>query len=248
MRQTLSILLLGSAVVIGSRAYAEPMLGSRGELLDYVHAYAGCTVRYSHKRARELVLSNVADDQMERDFKDIYVSSPLVWVSGCRELVIRDGVAFRLQSGMYRAALAEALIVSELKDAPIAGLSLRAPLQHWLPEGEASLAQRLAATSDDGKRAKIESEHKAEISKIWLAVYGECVVRKDSDGSWGWAMSKSGSRDEEMAIARLKPALGDCLTSGSTLNFPKDILRGTIAINYYRLANAPAAVAIGVGG
>ncbi|MEQ1496249.1 MAG: hypothetical protein ABL912_10895 [Novosphingobium sp.] len=247
MRHTLSILLLGSAVVVGSRAYAEPMMGSRGELLGYVQAYAGCTVRYSHKRAQELVLSNVADDQMESDFKDIYVSSPLVWVSGCRELVIRDGVAFRLQPGMYRAALAESLIATDLKDAPIADLSLRAPLQHWQPESEASLGQRLAAASSDRLRANIETKHNAEISKIWLAAYGECVVRKDSIGSWGWAMSKSGSRDEVVAIARLKTALGDCLTSGRTLNFPKDVLRGTVAINYYRLAKAPAAVAIGVG-
>ena len=246
MRRAVVAVLVGSAAVLGAGAKAEPMLGSRGELLDYVQAYAKCTVRYSHQRAQELVLSNVSDERLEQDLKDIYVSAPLAFVSGCRELVIRNGVAFRLQPGLYRAALAQELIVAEMNEAPIADFSGRAPLQHWSPKSQASYEQRLAATSGERKRAKVEAERDAETTKIWLAVYGECVVRRDPTGAWTWILSKTGGPGEKAAISRLNTALGECLASGKTLNFPKDVLRGSIAISYYRLAKAPAAAAAGV--
>ncbi len=247
MKRAIFASFLGLVASFDSSAYAEPMLGSRSELVEYVQAYAKCTVRYDHKRAQELVLSNATDDQIEHEFRDIYVSEPLAFVSGCRELVIRSGIAFRLQPGLYRSALSEELVAAELKNAPITDMSGRAPLQHWLPENQASYDQRLASASGGGKRARIEAKHNAESAKIWLAVYGECVVRKNPSGAWDWVVSKAGSREESAAISRLNPSFGDCLTSGKTLNFAKEVLRGSIAINYYRLAKAPTAAANGVG-
>lgn len=235
------------ATALGSAAQAEPMPGSRGELNEYIQAYAKCTVRYNHHRAQELVLSNVTDDRVEHDFKDIYVSEPMAWVSGCKELLIRTGVAFRLQPGLYRAALAQELVEAEMKAAPQASFSDRSALAHWTPEDQASFDRRLASVSGESKRARITAEHDAEAAKIWLAVYGECVVRKDPVTAWSWLVAKPGSSAETDAIARLGPAFGDCLVSGKTLNFPKDVLRGSIAINYYRLAKAPVAAATGVG-
>ena len=39
------------------------------------------------------------------------------------------------------------------------------------------------------------------------------------------------------------PALSDCVGSGETVNFGPLVLRGSIAINYYRLAYAPRTAA-----
>ena len=49
------------------------------------------------------------------------------------------------------------------------------------------------------------------------------------------------------AFDRLMPAFGGCVVAGQSLTFNKSTLRGTIAMNYYRLAHTPrVAVAAGV--
>lgn len=237
MKQAARLVLAGLSMASGSAACAEPAPGLRGEQLEYVQSYAKCKVRDNRGSAQKLVLSNVSDERMAHDFSDIYVKEPMAYVRACRELVIRDGVAFRLQPDMFRAAIAEELVTSEMKS-PIASLADRAPLQHWQPESDSALAERLAKASNGNAKARAQSEHDAANATVWLSVYGECVVRKDAAGAWSWIVAKPGSPAEASAIAQLKPSLGECLTAGEALNFSKDILRGTIAVNYYRLAKA----------
>ena len=244
MKRPAAALLIGS-MCAASSVLAEPTLGTRGEQLDYTQSYAKCKVRDNRKSAQRLVLSNVPDDRVAHNFRDIYVSEPMAVVLDCRELVLRDGVGFRLNPDMFRAAVAEQLVLTEMKE-PIASLADRAPLEHWMPESEAALARRIAGASSN--RAKtIQSEHESQKATVWLAIYGECVVRKDSLNARKGIVAKPESQAEASAIAGLKPSLGECLATGQTLNFTKDLLRGTIAVNYYRLAKAPIAAAKGTG-
>ena len=72
----------------------------------------------------------------------------------------------------------------------------------------------------------------------YLSRFGECVVRVDPAASKALLMTDRGSADERAAFGGLSTALGTCLAEGKTLNFNKASLRGSIAVNYYRLAAA----------
>ena len=75
----------------------------------------------------------------------------------------------------------------------------------------------------------------------YLSRYGECVVRADPAGSRALLAAKPETPEEASRFAALRLALATCLPEGHTLEFGKLALRGTIAVNYYRLAKAAAA-------
>jgi hypothetical protein len=53
--------------------------------------------------------------------------------------------------------------------------------------------------------------------------------------------------EETVRFKALQPAMGRCLPEGATLKFGRTTLRGTIAVNYYRLAMAARAAAATTG-
>lgn len=72
----------------------------------------------------------------------------------------------------------------------------------------------------------------------YLSRYGECVVRVDPAGAKALLFTDPLTDKEAAAFNALGTALGTCIAPGKSLNFGKAALRGSIAINYYRLAMA----------
>ena len=70
-----------------------------------------------------------------------------------------------------------------------------------------------------------------------MSAVGECVVRAAPDVSTRLVRSDIASDAESAAVEALKPALSGCLTAGQTFVFSPEMLRGAVALNYYRLAN-----------
>jgi hypothetical protein len=56
-------------------------------------------------------------------------------------------------------------------------------------------------------------------------------------------MTQPASVEEATAFQQLVPEFAACLPSGQKLEFNKATLRGTIAMNFYRLAHAPRTIA-----
>ena len=54
-------------------------------------------------------------------------------------------------------------------------------------------------------------------------------------------MTAPDSAEEAARFGALRPALAHCLSEGETLRSGKAALRGSIAVNYYRLAHAARA-------
>jgi len=246
VKKALSAFALAVTALVGTTAHAEPMTGSRQELVDNTRAYAKCKVRGNRDRARKLVLSNVSDAQLERRFDDFDLGRPIAELSGCDGLVIRAGLAFRLQPAMLRGALADELVRLELRDGPIKDVSGRPALNHWQPESEGAYQERLAKAKNPRQRKIIEQDQITAIAGSWLSVFGECAVRKDPANAWAWVMSRPDSASEATAITGISPALADCLTDGRKLNFAKDVLRASVATNYYRVAMTAPATLTGV--
>jgi hypothetical protein len=127
---------------------------------------------------------------------------------------------------LIRYALADALIQRDAS-LTVRDLSSIAPLEHEQRLGDdvSEAAQRTAATS-------------AAVSR-----YGECIVRTAPAEAGRLVRSGITTPQEDSAFAALKPALSSCLFQGQTGKFSRDVLRGTVALNYYRLAKAPRAAA-----
>jgi hypothetical protein len=231
------LLLLGAlATPAGAQIMAVSV--SQQELLEYHDEYAKCMVRYRHNEARKLVLSNTPNHRLEHDFRSIYTTNALLHVSGCPNLLIRDGRAFVLQPDMFRAALAHELIKADLKTAEANNFVDRAPLSHWMPPSQAMLDSQRAAQKNTKRRGKLEKVHAEDVGRAWLSRYGDCVAHGNSKASHEWVVSKAGTPTEQAAIATLQPVFAACLVEGEKLTFGKEVLRGAVAINYYRLAMA----------
>lgn len=149
-----------------------------------------------------------------------------------------DGVEMTFPGDTMRYALADALVRQEFRSAPAPGIELAAPLiqpkfdeSEYEPKpGKKTNAKQLTAMADS--RLK-------RIGVVYLAEYGECVVRKNPSQSHALLMADPDSVQEGAAFRAVTSALGECLTAGQSLSFNRMTLRGAIAMNYYRLAHAP---------
>ena len=72
-----------------------------------------------------------------------------------------------------------------------------------------------------------------------LSMVGECAVRANPSGARDLLKARLNSKDEDAAVQALMPAFASCLAKGVQVHFNILSLRGTVAVNYYRLALAP---------
>jgi hypothetical protein len=71
------------------------------------------------------------------------------------------------------------------------------------------------------------------------------VVRVNPAAARTLLLTRPESAEEKAAFATMNLAFATCLPEGVTMSFGKTALRGTVAMNYYRLAKAaPAAPAV----
>jgi hypothetical protein len=128
-----------------------------------------------------------------------------------------DGtMTMRTHPILIRTALAQALVESEPTIA-LPDLATVPPLEHGTVK---RASDKNAATG------------------IAMSRLGECVVRAAPDSSGRLVRSAVASPDESAAFEALKPAVSSCLSAGATVAFSPELLRGAVALNYYRLAKA----------
>ena len=132
--------------------------------------------------------------------------------------------------------LADALVRSEIRE-PRAGFDNVASLDQ--PElVEADYRPKPGAKITDKLLTQLANDRTKQATIVYLAEFGECVVRKNPIQAHALLMADPGSPEEGSALQAIYPSLGGCMTAGQTLTFNRSILRGTIAMNYYRLSLA----------
>lgn len=215
-------------------------LENRASYLADVDAYARCTVRNHHNSTRDMILSNVDNKSMERKFGDIYTEEAIAFVPNCRELILISRSVI-IEPDAFRASIAEVLVKKDHSEGVAGDFTNVPPLTHLQPESVQEYNDKINAAKFEKQRARIKKAHDESVSRSWLSAYGECVVRFNTSASRDWVISKVGAAAEGEAISRIKPALSACLLEGEALTFDKYTLRGTLAINYYRMAMAGGA-------
>ena len=133
---------------------------------------------------------------------------------------------------------ATVLQACELAGTPAPVLTGVPRLDHREPKGPPS------ATDAKGRPLKQKDYQKAladyEEAKAFsfLSRYGECVVRVDPAAARALLLTEPASAEEASRFAAMQTALATCMPPDQSLEFSKVTLRGTVAINYYRLSNA----------
>lgn len=214
--------------VIGTRA--GPILVDRtvdarnaGLSRAVMAEFARCIVRRKHDAAARVVLDPAADLGAERERG--------LFISDCMPSRTR----MRAKAMQMRYGLAEALVVADLKQVA-ASFADVAPLQHH-PFVDRPMPAEVAA--DPERLAGWNAFAEAATAYAALSPYGECIVRADPAGSVALLRTPLDGDEEKAAIAALAPALSNCVVKGQKLAINRFNLRGTVALNLYRLAKAP---------
>lgn len=205
-------------VVVQRQINASPAV-SRAVMAEF----ARCVIRRKHDVAAKVVLDSTQALGSE-DNDDLFISD-----------CMPAGSRMRAKAVQMRYGLAEALVLSDVKAVP-ADLSLVAPLQH-LPFVDRPMPADVAA--DPERVARWQAFAEAARAYANLAPIGECVVRADPAGSLALLKTKVESDAEKAAVGAIASALPGCVKKGEQLSINRFNLRGTIAVNLYRLARAP---------
>jgi hypothetical protein len=238
MRRSFACAVPVVAAVLLAPAAAAPSDSdaSTKETRAMMHAYAKCVVKRQGSKASHALLANVDNSTILRDY-------PMLVIGDCLARQVLTTTEMRFGGDLYRYALADALVNQELASRPVPDLNAVPPLaQREALEPPQQTAPNGKKLSKKKYEEAVES-HNRSLAYAFLGSYGECVVRVDTAGAKALLLTAPDSPEESAGISALRPAFAQCLPEGQTLKFGKVTLRGSIAINYYRLAHAAGAAA-----
>jgi hypothetical protein len=147
------------------------------------------------------------------------------------------GVQMRFPSDTMRYTLADALFRAQPGTASLVIPATLPALAHPTfnePEYQAAMAKG----GNQKKLADLTKRRSQSIARIFMSAFGECVVRFDPANSRALLAADVLTPQEGAAFTALRPAFAQCLDAGRNLSMNKATLRGTIALNHYRLAQA----------
>jgi hypothetical protein len=245
------ILLVGLILLAGEAGIAQPLPAGTGSRIhsrpdsDYsnketrilVDDYGKCIVGKQAKRAAEAIVRNVNNNTLMREYASLIDGS-------CMQTPPGTTVQVRFEGDQFRYAIADALVRKELGALPAPVLTAVPPLDHRVPAPPSRLDKK-GRPVKDRVYADAVKHYEQDQAFSYLSGYGECVVRNNPAGARALLLTRPETDAENAGFAALKNAFASCLEEGRTLAFGKVTLRGTIAINYYRLARAAAALTVG---
>jgi hypothetical protein len=229
MRQILASILL-SSMLVGNSALAQNDYSPK-QTRRVAYDYAKCVVGHHPDQASEALLSNVDNETIIRRYRVLIEGDCLVRFTHANSQM-------KFVGDLFRYALADALVAREFGSAPAPDVSAVPPLSYRpLPETPAPLPPD---SSKSDKRKYDDATKDLEQAKAFRALseYGECVVRSNPAAAKALLMTEPDTAAETSGFDGLSSALALCLPEGRTLAFGKLVLRGTIAVGYYRLAHA----------
>ena len=240
------ILTAGAAPPTGSNITPDTPLARSEEQRDFttketralVHGYAKCVVARRFAKASEGLLRNVDNRTLIREYPILIDSDCLSDQKRIRNDMRIGTVRMSFEGDLFRYALADALVSRELASVPAPDLSAVAKLDHRMPGAK---PEQVSASGKKMSRRKYDAAMKdygEAVAFSYLSFYGECVVRTAPSTARALLLTVPDSPEEKERFDALRPAFAECLSEGTSLRFGRTALRGTIAINYYRLAKA----------
>ncbi|HEX8442746.1 MAG TPA: hypothetical protein VF631_03760 [Allosphingosinicella sp.] len=238
MRLVIALLALAAPALVQPVRAAQDFEYSTAETRKLMHAYAQCAVARQARRASEALVRNVDNSVILRTY-------PQLIAGDCLAKQTRRSTKMSFSGDLYRYALADALVSHEFSTSEALRFESVPRLDHRdpgeLPKPIGANGKRLSAR----KYEAAVKDHKQGAAIAYISRYGECVVRSAPGEARALLKTAPDSAEESVRFGALRVALGTCLREGESLRFGRTTLRGTIAVNYYRLAYAARAGAAG---
>jgi hypothetical protein len=199
--------------------------------------YADCVVKKSAPQARAAIAELAGNLIVIKKYKRL-IDSP------CMEQVTvgtsSGGIAFGGDTFFY--TMADALIRKDYSQFGPTDFSAVAMLVHRqkIPSLSAAELEELSKR----KQAEVEKDVAKVNAFSTLSRFGECAVRGNPEVARQLSLTDTGSTEERIKFNILVPTLSKCLEPGTTVKFSPILLRGTIALNYFRLAYASQTASI----
>lgn len=187
--------------------------------------YADCVVKRRPKVVARFALERSFDQKLTEKVR----------ISDC---VPRGhgAIAMRMQRPLLHFALADALVRRD-QSLWLGDLRTVPPLDHGTVEQEVrGIAGRWNKAQNEQQLADQQARAAATIG---LFRFGECVLRAAPSEATELLRSEVATDSERAAFRKLQAAFENCLEMGATVTFSHEAARGTLALNYLRLARAP---------
>ena len=226
----MSVLL--SALLLTVAAQPGKTDASVHETRLLIARYGQCVIKKREKLAAEAILNGIGNG----DLQDRY---PQLIDGSCLAPRPNEVVKVSFTGDHFRYALADSLVRHQLAAVPAPTLDAVPRLTHHEPSEPLRTDKKGKPLSAKKYQQALEN-FKEDQAFAYLSRYGECVVRVDPAAARALLLTEPTSAAEAAQFAAMSASLGNCLPAGQTLAFGKLALRGTIAINYYRLAKAAA--------
>ena len=192
--------------------------------------YAKCVVKERRDRAAEAILSDSDNDAILKKYSDLIRGN-------CLDSAVGGGAQMKFGGDFYRYALADALVNSDFSKSAESDFSNRLPLAHIALPSQSELDAVLGKITSKKKREAAQIEFNQRLGVAWLSRFGECVVRHNPVKARLWLLTPTAIPEETSRINDLREDFNACLAQG-TMSFNRESMRGTVALNYYRLAKA----------
>lgn len=218
--------LLGMAAAQPDNQFTPPSQQARA----LIASYGECIVKREERLAAQAILADPGNGGIMSRY-------PRLVQPTCLSSRLGDAVRVEFSGDQFRFAIADALVQRQLASLPVPMLDAVPRLAHGDPIEP-------SPTDRSGRKLK-ESAYKQALygfqeaqTSAYLSRFGECVIRVDPDAARALLMTEPASGEETARFAAMGMALATCLPEGRKLSLGKLALRGTIAVNYYRLAMA----------
>lgn len=143
-------------------------------------------------------------------------------------------IAFPGDLALY--GIAEALVRSDYSRPEELNFTGHPPLDHAMPDVSQRTSQWKMSEADFLKQ---------RTASYVLDTWGECVVRRDTHNVHALLLTAPASAEERAALAALSPSFDACMQTGD-VRLSLQVARGTLALNFYRLAGAPNGAKVAV--
>ena len=225
MRSAPMTIAFAGLIFTATCAAAEERQYSVKETRFIAYKYGQCAVRGHTAGASEAIMRNVDNETLVKRYR-ILINGDCLSAPGSRLMFPGD---------FYRYALADGLVRRRLADRPVPDLTNVQPLAH------AAAPEEPMPPLDDNQIANLlyaNALHKAQQAASFraLGIYGECVVRVSPTHAKALLVTEPETAAENDGFKAIQPALAQCMPEGQTMTLDKFVVRGIVAVNYYRLA------------
>lgn len=233
-RIAVSVPLLANAAISVAQPIPPGVTAAQFSDRKVVEQFAGCVVQRHRLAAKTFVLNKLEDWRPSaRSGLDAmrYENCVPASASPTDASLVR-----KLSDDAFKVALAGALVREEFPAFDAALIATAKPTASGMV---GNLFPADCKKCNEKQKAEL-ADARAKMANIMApAIFGECAIRTDPRDAHSLIMAAAGSTEEASSFAALRLAFSDCLLQGGQFTATRSVLRGLLAISYYRLAHAP---------